>query len=355
MKKYKHFKGTVYETIETNTIKGYRAKHHETQEEIIIQSTVDGKFFKQGTDERFVLYYNPEADPRILWAREYSDFHGYKVVNDTTEVKRFFLLPDEMQEEKYQHQEADIKVPSNYKQMIDDTLKRYKKFLKEDERLQELAENAETEEAQKEALQNNTNYFKHFFAGVVAKDEHDRLSVSQIKNIWERFMKTEYRGFLNAHLNLTLEDIMKVGIDKFVYVMGWTKPNDVPSWHNNRLRVGICCHCRDQFIPMILQQNQGLCVNCRSFYSLKAIRNFNIHQLNVSGRYQEASSDLLMDFYIMFYMDEKFRKLFLKGSNSAEEMEAFEEEVPEWALPKEARRKQEGDIIDSEGLQSGRP
>lgn len=334
MKKYQHFKGTLYEALEAENIRGYRAKHHDTQEEIIIQSRQDGKFFKQDTDEEFVLYYNPEANPRTLWAREYDDFHGFKEQEDGTKVKRFTLLPDEQQDEKVVRKEADIKVPPNYKEIVDSTLKRYKKFLKEDERLQELADNADTEETQKEAMKNNTDYFKHFFAGVISKDEHVRLSVSQIKNTWERFMEREYRAFLNAHLNLTLEDIIKVGIDKFVYVMGWKRPSDVSSWHNNRVRVGTCCHCKDQFIPMMLQHNHGLCANCRPAYSPKAIHNFAVYQVKNSQRYQEASQDLLMDFYIMFYMDEKFRNLFLKDSASAKEMEelVFPEEAKEEEL-----------------------
>lgn len=344
MKKYKHFKGAIYETLVADGIRGYRAKHHDTQEEIIIQSRQDGRFFKQGTEEEFVLYSNPEKTPRILWAREYDDFHGYKEQEDGSKVKRFELLPEELQDKKIERQQADITVPPNYKELVESTLKRYKKFLKENSRLQELADNAESEEEQKELLQNNTDHFKHFFAGVISKDEHTRLSVSQVKNIWERFMKGEYRSFLNAHLNLTLADIIKVGVDRFVYVMGWKRPSDVPSWHNNRVRVGVCCHCQDQFIPMMLQTNHGLCVNCRPKYSVTAIRKFAIHQLNTSERYYEATQDLLMDFYIIFYMDEKFRKLFLKGSESASQMEEFEEKTPEWATPREVK-EQEGEVV----------
>lgn len=341
MKKYKHFKkGTIYGTIEPKAGETIVATHHETQEPITLVSEA-GETFTSLKGEPFIAYVNVHEDSDTTWAREYDDFHGYKVHEDGTEEKRFVL-----QEEKYVRPKADIQVPSNYKQIVEDTLKEYKKWLKENNRLQELADNADTEEEQKEALQRNTDHFKHYFAGVISKDEHDRLSVSQIKNIWERFMKSEYRSFLDAHLNLTLEQIVKIGIDKFVYVMGWKRPSDVPSWHNNRVRVGACCHCDNQFIPMMLQHNHGLCVNCRPSYSIKAVRNFAIHQLNTSERYHEASHDLLMDFYIIFYMDKNFRKLFLKDSESARQMEEMNEEVPEWALPKQA--VPEGDVIESE-------
>lgn len=351
MKKYKHFKGTIYETVEgkRNVTKMFNAIHHETKETLRIRWEGNGKFHIHDdfSPERkdFVLYFNPEAEPRVLWVREEEDFHGYKEFEDGTKVKRFELLPEEMQDKKIERKQADIQVPPNYKELVDSTLKRYKKFLKENEYLQELADNAETEEAQKEALQKNTDHFKHFFAGVISKDEHTRLSASQVKNIWERFMKGEYRDFLNAHLNLTLAEIIKIGIDKFIYVMGWKRPTEVTSWHNNRVRVGVCCHCHDQFIPMILQHNHGLCINCRQEYSISAIRKFAIRQLNTSKRYHEASQDLLMDFYIIFYNDEKFRKLFLKDSKYAKEMETYEDELPEWAKPKEVR-EQEGEVIE---------
>ena len=169
----------------------------------------------------------------------------------------------------------------------------------------------------------------------------ERLSPAKIQNIWNRFMRGEYRAFFQAHTTMSLSDVMDAGVDRFIYTLGWTKPGDVPSWHNNKIRIGLCAHCREQFLPLMFQYNHGLCGNCRSKYSAKAIKNFISHQLNTSKRYDHAQHDMLMDFYILFYNDEQFRKLFKVGTKDASVLEDLESEIPDWA-----KRK---DIVDVQG------
>jgi hypothetical protein len=339
LKRFEHFKlKTIYEmvgeTVPTNapmpegavTEKTVTAWHHDTQEPMTFTKlNVDG-FYVSPNEETYVLY---QAENTVKWwAREYDDFYGDKELPDGTFVRRFKPL---FEEGKYIKPQADIKIPENYLQLLEKTTKEYKKWLKANDKLQEIANNADTDEERTEALKEVTRHFKDRYAGVLAKDTGDRLSISKITRIWEKFISDEYRGFMNAHLNLTMTQIMNIGIDKFIYVMGWKRPTDVVTWHNNKLRIGVCCHCNDQFIPMMFQYNNGLCANCRPLYSHAAIRNFVIRQLNVSERYEEASRDLLMDFYIMFYHDEKLRKLFLVGTESAKEFESFQDELPTWA------------------------
>lgn len=171
--------------------------------------------------------------------------------------------------------------------------------------------------------------FKTRYAGVYQKDTGKRLSRASMRGIWQRFLKYERNDFFKAHTNLSLYDIARVGIDKFVITMGWRKKTDVARWRNNKVRVGVCCHCQDQFILMILQHNNGMCRNCRPLYSAPAIRNFVLKQMH-TDRYEHAHRDLFMDFYIMFYCDPNMRALFLKGTDSAKELEALEIEPPEW-------------------------
>lgn len=341
MKTFEHWKKkTIYGMVgqglsncafideEAMTDKTITALHHDTQESMTFTKLNADGFYLSPDSEEYILYQNVEEDTDIVWAREYEDFHGDKELPDGTFVKKFKPL---FEEGKLERPKAEITVPEDYVQLIAKSIKEYKKWLKENNKLQEVADNAETEEGRKAALDNVTSHFKGRYAGVLAKDLGDRLSVSKIERIWDKFIKDEYRPFLNAHLNLTMKQIMEIGIDKFIYVMGWKRPTDVVTWRNNKLRVGACCHCKDQFIPMILQYNNGLCTSCRPLYSHKAIRNFIMKQLNVSERYQEASRDLLMDFYIMFYHDERLRKLFLAGTETANEMEGYKYDLPEWA------------------------
>ena len=225
---------------------------------------------------------------------------------------------------------VDITVPSNYQMLVERTLLQYKKWLNAHEKLIEQAAKAETEEEAKHWNDEIVIDFKTRYAGYAAKDTGMRLSPSAIKNIWNSFMRSEYRDFLKAHVNLTMENILDVGIDKFIYTMGWSKPAEAKTWRNNVIRVGVCCHCQDQFIPMIIQNNQGLCVNCRPLYSVTAMRNYVLGILNESDRYYKAHRDALMDFYILFYNDQSFRNLFMKGSKFAATYENKTYKVPEW-------------------------
>lgn len=231
-------------------------------------------------------------------------------------------------EQKILREEVDIHIPANYKEIIEETLNDYKKWYKENTDFLIAADEAETEEAHEEFIKKSTEHFKKRYSGVLAKDQGERLSVSQIKRIWDRFIREQYRDFLRAHTNLKMKQILEIGIDKFVYVMGWRKSSDAGSWRDNRLRIGVCCHCKDQFIPMMIQYNHGLCSNCRPEYSSEAIRKFVLKQFIASDRYKDAQRDLLMDFYIMFYHDDNFRKFFLKGSSDAELIEALEVDEP---------------------------
>lgn len=343
MKKFEHWKtGTIYELYgqsvsavnresleKVMTDKELVAYHHDTQQPLtFVMLNVEGYFLSP--DEESYILYVAEGTGKV-WAREHDDFFGEKELPDGEKVRRFKPLFDE--KEKYERPKADIQFPGEYVLSVERALKTYKKFLKENNRLQDVADTVETDEERAEALRKVTEHFKSRYAGVIAKDMGDRLSVSQIQKIWDKFIRNEYRPFLNAHLNLTMTQIVEIGIDKFVYVMGWRRPSDVATWRNNKLRVGACCHCKDQFIPMMLQHNHGLCSNCRHEYSSTAIRKFIIKQLNVAKRYEGAQRDLLMDFYIMFYHDDAFRRLFKTGSKSAIEMESFEDELPEWVNP----------------------
>jgi hypothetical protein len=166
--------------------------------------------------------------------------------------------------------------------------------------------------------------------GMTAGGITNRLSRSMIRNIWRQFITVERRDFFDVHRHMDVYDVARVGIDKFVYMMGWETKHDAARWRNNKIRVGICCHCHDQFVMMLLQQNHGLCKTCRPLYSSTAIRNFLVKQLWESERYQSAHRDLFMDFFILFFRDANLRALFWKGSDSANELEADERELPGW-------------------------
>jgi hypothetical protein len=170
--------------------------------------------------------------------------------------------------------------------------------------------------------------FKARYAGLFQYKHRPYISKEKMLEIWNAF-QSEMPAFLEAHKNLKEEDISKIGIDKFVLTMGWLEIDDVKRWTNNKVRVGYCCHCQDQFVLMILQYNHGLCDKCRPSFSSQAIAEFLKKQM-YTERYQQSHHDLYMDFFIMFYNDSVFRGLFLKGTDFANNLEQELNQLPEF-------------------------
>ena len=251
----------------------------------------------------------------------------------------YMEVPLGHEQSRFRYDDVNIDIPSNHLELLDAALTRYKKWLKENSALQAIADEAETEEERTEALRNRSYHFKQRFSGVLAKDTGVRLSPSKIKKMWEKFIQQEYRDFFASHTNLKMEDVLNIGVDKFVYVMGWMKPSDVASWRKNKVRVGYCCHCKDQFIPMMLQTNQGMCLQCRPLYSPEAMRIFVRDIMSHSARYHNNENDLMMDFHIMFYSDPEMRQLFLKDNPFSQELEARGEE-------QDVQERKEVDVIE---------
>lgn len=179
---------------------------------------------------------------------------------------------------------------------------------------------------------------KKRYGGMYGKIPNEPIKKSRLVKMFDEFIQTERRDFILKHNTISMDNIVDIGIDKFAMTLGWTKASDVGGWRKNVVRIGACPDCNDQFIPLMFQTNQGLCNNCRPNISVKAIRRFIEYVAATNERYIKAESDLLMDFYIMFYSDRDFRKLFTKGSESAVEMETREFVTPEWF--KEAQEKQ---------------
>lgn len=170
------------------------------------------------------------------------------------------------------------------------------------------------------------------YAGMYGKMRETPMPRRKLERIWDLFLQEERRDFIISHNTMSISEILRIGIDKFVMTLGWEKVSDVATWRNNVVRIGICPECKEQFIPLMFQTNQGLCNNCRPNFSVKAIRRFMEYVIAKNDRYENAHHDALMDFYIMFYNDELFRKLFVKGTDSANQFETQEYELPDWYL-----------------------
>lgn len=170
------------------------------------------------------------------------------------------------------------------------------------------------------------------YAGVYGTDRYEAIPKKQLERIWRKFIINERIDYITMNNTVSVDEIVSIGIDKFVKTNGWRRAGDVANWRANTVRVGKCPECNDQFIPMMMQTNHGLCDHCRPAFSVTAIKAFVEHTISTNERYFRAHQDALMDFYIMFYNDRTFRTLFRKGSDSAKEFEEREFVLPEWFL-----------------------
>lgn len=190
---------------------------------------------------------------------------------------------------------------------------------------------------------------KDRYAGMYGTDRAYVIPKKQLKQIWKRFVMEERIDYITMNNTVSVDEIIAIGIDKFVRTNGWMRSGDVPRWRSNVARVGKCPECNDQFIPLLMQTNHGLCNHCRPNFSVKAIKRFVEHTISTNERYFRADKDALMDFYIMFYNDATFRKLFIKGSESAEFFETREYVIPDWF--KEQQQK-DMEVMQQQMLQS---
>lgn len=163
-------------------------------------------------------------------------------------------------------------------------------------------------------------YARH--GGVYSKYSHKRLSKSALSRIFKRFMLHARHDYLK-HQDLTMDDIIRIGVEQFVVANGWLKPKQVDGWVQNRVRIATCAGCDAHFVPALIQVNQGLCRHCRKKYSFPAIRQFMVEQ-TASNEEAENTKDpsMLVNFHIMFKNDAVFRSLFLKEDEFAIELEA---------------------------------
>lgn len=188
--------------------------------------------------------------------------------------------------------------------------------------------------------------WKERHRGIFVKFPKEQIKKGALRRVFEAFLKNERINYFMAH-DFSVEDIVRIGIDKFVVANGWTQPRDASSWRGNVVRIGVCPHCKDQFVTKIYEANHGLCRNCVPLFSSKAIQGFLTKEAQ-SEDYQDNHASLAVNFYLLFDHDEAFRNLFLKDRESAAEYEAEVEKYEE-KLRKESEpgdEKKDDTIID---------
>lgn len=170
-------------------------------------------------------------------------------------------------------------------------------------------------------------------AGLYSSYSEKRLSKSSLARLFNRFLRYERRAYCAAH-DITLEDILNVGIERFIVANGWRKVSQVATWRRNAVRLHVCPGCDGQFVPAMYQTNHGLCSHCRKEFSDKAIRGYvqqTIDEMRKELAEQKEGAEpsqtsepsFLVNFYVLFEKDAIFRNLFKKDDPFAKSCEAY--------------------------------
>lgn len=145
-----------------------------------------------------------------------------------------------------------------------------------------------------------------------------QLKPRKLRKTFNAFLESgELAEYLSATGNFTLEEAVDVGIDKFLASVGIKKHTKVDSWRTHNVKLDICPDCRNEFAPVMIRTNGGLCKKCVKKYSFEGLSAFVEEQMTIPR--DEASlfvepENIFLNVMILFYKDNKFRSMFLKDT-----------------------------------------
>lgn len=171
------------------------------------------------------------------------------------------------------------------------------------------------------------------------------MNAKRLKKTWEAFKETELDEFINLNDLITVQDIFDVGIDKFIYSLGVDSPKNVRSWRTHVVRLGVCPECKNEFVPMMIQTNGGVCIKCATKFSFDALRQFIKNETQVRLKKEDYSvekdspENVLMQVMIMFQKSPLFRSMFKKDTPFVEDL--LKEQATEEKEKKEKAKQQQ--------------
>lgn len=121
------------------------------------------------------------------------------------------------------------------------------------------------------------------------------------KEIWDEF-KTHYSNDFEDYMGYGVEEIERIGIDKFLTAMDWRSIDDVPKYKTDAIKVILCCDCGNEFATY--QLDYGLCDKCKPKYDLESFEK----ALKAAEKENEGSSYDLIVLFINFGMKNFYAK-----------------------------------------------
>lgn len=157
----------------------------------------------------------------------------------------------------------------------------------------------------------------------------------EVIELWNRFKETELEEYLKKTGNFTASDILRIGIDRFLYALGITKKGDVSAWRDHKVSLCVCPSCDSEFTMFLFDVNAGLCRECSHDYSFDAIKAFidrSMREAAEDSWDKEKNApdyarigDIVMNFTALFHNDKNLRNLFLKDSPFAKKLVSEQE------------------------------
>ncbi len=124
--------------------------------------------------------------------------------------------------------------------------------------------------------------------------EYDRL--------WKRFEKHHAREYCEK-MGYSLQDIERIGRDKFIDAHDWRKVTDIEKWKTDMINIVICAHCNSEFTTY--QIDTAICGNCKKHYDM--VRFAEFCEAN-----EKDSPGISPGIRTAFVFNDVFREKFLK-------------------------------------------
>lgn len=115
----------------------------------------------------------------------------------------------------------------------------------------------------------------------------------------------EHAKEFEERMGYGLEDIERIGVDKFIKSMDWTRREQVLSWKTDKAHIIPCIECNSEFA--VFEIDFGLCKECQKKYDLREIQKF----LEISSKtksYDEYTLDIASIMQSQYFREQHFLK-----------------------------------------------
>lgn len=142
-----------------------------------------------------------------------------------------------------------------------------------------------------------------YFGTIYKTGKKGRIIVTDLeKRIWIRFRKCEANDFTKAR-HISLKEIRRVGIEKFIRANGWKTPQDVTKWRDDLLEVVPCPHCKQDF--GVLDDSLGLCDSCLTWIDIRKFYE------DLYATVSEEDTEKMSKALVLFYSDPVLRNQYI--------------------------------------------